>query len=384
MKPYRYYAPTEVRFGAGSIALLPELTADLKASKPLIVTGSASARRTGLLDTLLKLLPTASVFEGVEENPSNTTCDAGAATCREQGCDLIIAVGGGSPLDAAKAIAMLATNEGNCADFYGYEQYPNPALPLIAIPTTAGTGSECTQYAIITDKQQNAKFNLSGRDLFPKYAVLDPELTYSLPRNVTLATGLDALSQGMEGYVALNSTPPGDALALEVCRLVYRWLPVAVEEPKNLEARSGMLHAAMLSGMVIAQSGTTLVHGAGYALTTQFGVAHGVANALLLPPLFEHNARHLPEKVAALAGVLGTPCPVTPDAAEKAITHSLYSFYDTLKFDPAGKNHGILLEPLEDFALTLAQNPLRLRNQVGDLGAKDIYAFYEMAYSGQA
>jgi len=378
MKPYRYFAPTEICFGAGNFNLLPEMQ-NRYGAKPLVITGKSFARNSGLLGRLLTLLPYAVIFEGVEENPADTTCDKAAALCRDNNCDSIVAIGGGSPLDAAKAVAMLATNEGRCSDYYGFEKYVNTALPIIAIPTTSGTGSECTQYAIITDEKQHAKFNISGRDLFPRVSILDPELTYTMPRNITLATGLDALSQGMESYVSNSSTPPGDVLSLEVCRLISKWLPVVLEEPGNQEGRAAMQHAAMMSGYAIAQSGTTIVHAAGYALTTRFGVAHGIANAILLPAVFEFNSKIAPEKTAVLAECIGNANRTNPNIREV-----LNEFYTKINFDSAGKNYGIDLETLRLDAKALADAPARLKNQMGNPDAEDIFGFYEAAYNGIA
>lgn len=187
-------------------------------------------------------------------------------------------------MDVAKAIAVLATNPGGCRDYFGSDKYTTPNLAVACVPTTAGTGSEVTPYSVITDLELGMKRTLSGRSLFPAVAVLDPALTLTVPRDVTVNTGLDVLSQAMEGIVSRTSTAVGDALALEACRLVRRWLPECVRDGNDLEARSQMLQASMLAGCVIAQSGTTLVHGMGYYFTTRFGVPHGLANGLVVPP----------------------------------------------------------------------------------------------------
>jgi len=275
--------------------------------RPFIVTGRNSSKQNGSLDTLLKQCPDAIVFDETDENPTDTLCEKAAEICIENHCDVVIGLGGGSPIDTAKAVAVLATNGGSCSDYYGTDKFTTPPLPIIAIPTTAGAGSEVTQYSVLVDTTDNTKRTMGGTGLFPKVALLDPELTLTLPRSVTLHTGLDVLSQGMEGLVSKKATPMSDVLAIEVCRLVYEWLPIALDQPDNLEARSNMLYAAMLSGCVVAQTGTTLVHGMGYLYTIECGIAHGLANALLLTPLFRKNAKHCPQQVAAIAEALGTP-----------------------------------------------------------------------------
>ncbi len=234
MKPFRYFVPTEIHFAPGTFGRLAEIAAPL-GTKPLLVAGRRSARATGLVARLEKMLPQLTVFEGVAENPTAAVCMEGAEVCRKAGCDCVIGLGGGSAMDAAKAIAVLARNEGNCRQYLGVDRFPNPNLPVICIPTTAGTGSEVTQYAVLVDDEDHSKRTMSGKTLFPVAAILDPELTLDLPRDITVNTGLDALSQGMEGFVSKRSTPPGDVMALEVCRLVRQWLPIAADEPHNLD-----------------------------------------------------------------------------------------------------------------------------------------------------
>jgi alcohol dehydrogenase class IV len=381
VNPYRYRMPTEVVFGAGTLDSLGERCRPY-GSRPLVVTGRRSARATGLLDRVLGQLPGAAVFDAVEENPSTATCETGASFCRERDCDFVVALGGGSPIDAAKAIAVLAKNDGRCRDYFGTDKYPNPNLPIVAVPTTAGTGSEVTPYSVLTDEEAGMKRTLAGRALFPTLAILDPETTLTLPVSVTVNTGLDVLSQAMEGMVSRTSTPVGDVLALEACRLVKEHLPRCVRNGEDREARARMLHASMLAGSVIAQSGTTLVHGMGYYFTLQFGIAHGLANGLLLTPLFQFNALHEPEKVAAIAEALGVPVEVEPTRVRRAVAQGLHALLAELGVDPAAKNAGVAGDRLEEFAREVAADPYRFRNQPGSIGESEVLRFYEQAYEG--
>lgn len=376
-----FHMPTRVVQQAGLLAHTADYVA-LFGHRPLLVTGSRAARAHGWIDTLRGVLPGLIVFEGIEENPSTETCDRVAAMAREEGADLIVALGGGSPLDAAKAAAVGATNAGSCAQYFGRDQYPVPALPLIALPTTAGSGSEVTPYAVLVDTAQRLKRTLAGSDLFPRIALLDPELTVPLPRDYTVATGLDALSQAMEGYVSRSATDVGDLLALEACRIIRQWLPVVAREPDNLEARGQMMYAANLSGAIIAQSGTTLVHGMGYYYTLHHGVAHGLANALLLTPVFEWNARHLPQKVANLAHALGVLCPPHPEAAAVAIREALHSLLHDLEVSPAARDAGVDAAALDGHAQELAGDSYRFKNQVGEFTVQDLTAVYEASWEG--
>ena len=383
MDGFRWHMPTEVVYGAGCLDTLREVCREL-GDRPLVVTGRGSARRNGALDRVLAQFPKAPVFDAVEQNPSTETCEAGGALCREQGCDFVIGIGGGSPMDAAKAVALLACNPGPCEQYYGRDLFKGGNLPVIAVPTTAGTGSEVTPYAVITDRARQSKRTIAGRTLFPRVALLDPTLTRTLPPDVTAHTGLDALSQVMEGMVSRKSTPMGDALAVETCRTIRQWLPQAVAGPDNIEARGRMLHAAMVSGCIIAQSGTTLVHGMGYYFTLAFGLSHGLANAVLLIPLFAHNADHLPEKVAAIATALGHPAEPTPAQARLGITRALVALAADVAAPLAGKDVGVERQPLRAFAERICADRSRFKNQVGDLTVDDVHRLFQQAHEGPA
>lgn len=377
---FRYLAPTEIVFGAGTFRSLREHSRRLGA-RPLVVTGRRFARVSGLLDAALEQLAPrrgAAVFDQVPENPDTSVCDAAAAYCRDRACDHVVAIGGGSAMDVAKAVAGLARNKGGCADYFGADKFSGGALPVLAVPTTAGTGSEVTPYAVIVDARDRTKRTVSGRSLFPAAALLDPDLTRTMPREVAIATGLDALSQAMEGIVSKKSTPLGDTLALDACRRIRRYLPRAANDPGDDEARAQMLYAAMLGGCVIAQSGTTLVHGMGYHYTLARGIAHGLANALLLAPVFAHNARYAPDKVAAIAAALGEP----PSEPGPAVVAAIYRLLQELGVSPAARDHGVKAEDLEAFARDVAADPYRYRNQIGEITEARILGFYSDSHTG--
>ncbi len=382
MKPFTFLVPTRIVCGPGVFDSLRDHVVGLGA-KPLIVTGKHSARAAGALDRALAQLPDAVVFDAVEENPTADACAAGARVCTEANCDFVIAIGGGSAIDAAKAIAVLAKNPGTCADYFGVDKFAGGNLPIVAVPTTAGTGSEVTPYAVIVRNEPRAKLTISARGLFPAVALLDPELSVTMPRSVTVNTGLDALSQAMEGFVSTRSTPMTDLLALETCRLVRKWLPRAAAHPNDIEARSHMLFSAMLSGCVIAQTGTTLVHGLGYYFTLEHGLAHGYANALFLTPVFQFNARVLPEKVASLAEALGVPSEQNPQAAREKIGVALHALLDDLDVSPAAKDADVDPTCLQGYAEAIFADRPRFKNQQGEPSLDDVFQFFQRAFYGE-
>jgi alcohol dehydrogenase class IV len=382
MDAFAFNLPTRIVFGAGSIDTLAQ-HAHLLGARPLFVTGARFVRESGLRERLSAALPGAAWLEGIPENPTTTVCESGAQVAIEHGADVLIAVGGGSVIDAAKAIAVLAQNPPPCAQYFGADRYAAPPLPLIAVPTTAGTGSEVTPYSVLVDPEGPAKRTISGQALFPRLALLDPVLTCSLPRAVTVATGLDALSQAMEGMLSRKATPIGDTLALEACVLVRRALPRVLAAPNDLDARAALLHAALLSGIIIAQSGTTLVHGMGYYYTLHAGVAHGLANALLLAPVFRVNAQHAPDKVARIAAALGFPCAPTPTPAADGITQALHELLRACGVSPAARDAGVAEAALAGFAQDIAGDPYRFKNQWGTFDARAVEALFQDSHDGR-
>lgn len=306
MDTFRYHAPTEIRFGAG---LLDELGKHIRGARRVcVVTGRKSAEASGLKERIETLLHGSGVekviFGAASPNPPCTEVDAIGARARTARCELVIGVGGGSAMDAAKGVAVGAPNAAPVAELVG-TTWPSRALPLLMIPTTAGTGSEVNQYAILTDERIDDKVNLSGPDTYPALALLDPELTLGLPVEYTVDTGVDAFCHAVEGYISRRATPLSDALALEAITRVRHALPNAVARPDDVGARGEMLYAACVAGLVIAQAGTTIVHALGYHLTLRHGVSHGRANAALIAQGLDFNYDAAPTKIGRVYEIFG-------------------------------------------------------------------------------
>ncbi len=304
MREFSFFMPTKIVFGQDVVKKAGDGLS--LGQKALIVTGRSSARKSGALDDVTSVLKGEYViFDQVENNPTGENCLAGAELARQENCDYIIAIGGGSPLDAAKAIAALAVNDKSPLELYG--GWENRALPIVAIPTTAGTGSEVTQYAVLTLHEQETKKGLRGDDLFPTVAYLDPKYTASLPRQVTIDTAVDALSHLVEGYLSNRATQASDLVALQGIAVWGGVIPALRSGEFSMQDREDLLLASMLGGITIAQTGTTFVHALGYPLTYYHDYPHGRANGMFMASYLEYTHQYAPEKVETVLELLDLP-----------------------------------------------------------------------------
>ncbi len=307
MQHFDFHIPTRVIFGAGRIR---ELGASLPpaAQRVMLVTDRGVADNSDALDIVTTQLENrqVTVFDEVEPNPSFATVDAAGASCRNHEVDLVVGLGGGSPMDAAKGIAILATNNERLADIVDRGEPARPPLPVVCIPTTSGTGSEVTPFAVFSDRDREAKRGYVSDSIFPMISIVDPELTYSMPHVVAVDTGLDALTHAFEAYISLDASPMSDLYALRAMEIVRDDLASAVT--KDLEAMEQMALAAMLAGVAISHAGTTLLHVMGYPLTVFHGISHGRANAALLPRYvsFLNRRSTVQEKVARAEALFGS------------------------------------------------------------------------------
>jgi alcohol dehydrogenase class IV len=246
-----------------------------------------------------------SVYDRVTTEPSMDYTAEGLKVFRETQADFLIAVGGGSPIDAAKSISALSNNPGKISDFMGANKIPRPGAPLIAIPTTAGTGSEVTPFTIITDTERDVKMLIASPHIIPRVALVDPLLTLTLPQDFTAATGVDALTHAIEAYVSVKAQPITDALALQAIRLIGANLRQAWSNGDNVQARTHMMIGALQAGLAFANSSVALVHGMARPIGAYFHVPHGISNAALLPAVIEFSILGNPRRYADVAEALG-------------------------------------------------------------------------------
>lgn len=313
--------PSSVIIGGGASAeLLPQLRR-LGAKRVLVVT-DAFMVKSGVVARLLAPLQEGgietAVFDGVQPDPTVQNVRDGLALYRSSGSEAVVAIGGGSPLDAGKAISILTTNPEPLADYMGYHKIPKAGAPLLAIPTTAGTGSEVTKVAVITDTERDVKMMILDQHLLPVVALVDYELTLSMPAPLTAHVGVDTLTHGIEAYVSRKASEMTDPIALSCIRLAATHLVKAWEEPGNLAAREGMMLSATQGGMAFANSSVCLVHGMSRPLGLLFHIPHGLSNAMLLPAVTRFSLAGAEARYATVARTMGLCAADASDASAAA------------------------------------------------------------------
>jgi len=307
-RTYSWEIPTRLIFGPGCSRQVGEELKKLGGSKVLIVT-DRGVEGAGVLSGIFEALNSAglpyALYTGVEPNPSIRCVQEAASLFGTEGCDCLLGVGGGSSMDTAKAAGVVALNPGvDLRDLEGVGKVPKPIPPMIAIPTTCGTGSEVTVAAVITDPERHYKIPILSPFLSPKVALIDGGLLTRLPGPVVAATGMDALCHAIESYTNLNTNPISDALDLKAISLISEWIRPATANA-NLEAMSHMVLAATMAGMGFSNTRLTIVHSMSQPVGGHYGVPHGVANAILLPLVMEYNLTGNPHRFADVARAMG-------------------------------------------------------------------------------
>ena len=303
-----FLMPTKLVFGEGRLKEVGEKVKGY-GKKALLVTGRKAMKELGFTHQVIEYLKAEGVeavlYDKVEPNPSKQTVNTGGKLAKGKDCDVIVALGGGSALDAAKGIAVVAKYGGDVWDYMGEGNVPGPVLPLVGIPSTAGTGSETTPYAVITFKEKKMKYFMASPYIFFKVAIVDPLVMMSVPRYITAYTGMDAFTHAAEAYTSRMAQPISDRLALQAIELATGSLPQVVMNGDNLEARTNMALASSLAGMAIAQAGCGNAHCLGEPLGGFFKTDHGAVVGLLLPHVMEYNILTNPDKFVNIAKVMG-------------------------------------------------------------------------------
>ena len=321
---YTFYNPKVALMEAGCVKEIGNQAKQLGGTKALIVCG-VSKHGEELAENIAALLKESGVgsviFAGAEPNPTDTSVHAGAEMYARESCDMVVAVGGGSPMDCAKGIGILATNGGKISDYEGVGHNLKPLPPLITVNTTAGTASEMTSFSIITDTDRHIKMALIDWRLTPDVAINDPELMVSMPPSLTAATGMDALTHSVEAFVSTIATPVTDAAALKSIALITEYLPRAVKNGTDMEAREMMAYAEYLAGIAFNNASLGYVHAMAHQLGGFYNLPHGVCNAILLPHVQAFNKQVVPERFVLIGQAMGVDVSkmTTEEAAEAAI-----------------------------------------------------------------
>jgi len=305
---FSYYMPVKIFFGEGEIEKIGTSAKNL-GGRALLVTGKKSMQKLGITDKIVKLLQDNLIdvvlYNEVLPNPTVEIVDKGAELARREGCDVIIGLGGGSVLDTAKGIAVVASHGGSLWDYIGEGKVTEKTLPIVAIPTTAGTGSETTPYSVFTNKKILRKDAINSPYTFPKVAIVDPVLTKSMSPQLTADTGFDALAHAIEAYISTSANPLSDTLSMKAISLISKSLVRTTRNGEDLEARSNMALASSLAGMAIAQAGVVAGHGFGMSIGGILDTSHGRTVGVLLPHIMRCNLSESSTKIAQLTICFG-------------------------------------------------------------------------------
>ena len=360
-KTFTITQPTRLTFGAGAVSGLADIVKAEGGTKAFLVV-DPGLKKAGLLKKITAPLRKAKmefeVYDKIDPEPGLKLADAGCKLAAKSGCDCVIGVGGGSAMDVAKAVSILLTNGGKAEDYLGLGKISKPGVPKIMVPTTGGTGAEVTFTAVFINEKTGSKGGMNGDHLYPDAALLDPELTVSVPPHITAATGIDAFTHAIEGYVSTQSHAISDMYALEAIEMISRNLPQAYGNGDNIEARSAMLMGSLLAGKALATAGVGLVHAMAYPLGGMFGIPHGLANAVLLPYVVEYNLIGNPGKYAAVAEVMGydtTDMPLRDAAAQ--VVEAIFNLNNDVGIPSSLAELDIPVEKvpeMADIALTVA------------------------------
>ncbi len=384
IKPFSFTGAGKIVFGTGSFKKLAEQIRTLQGRCPLIVLDKNLAA-AGFSKTVIDVLDGSglkpSFFEQAEPEPRLELADEGAKAALKGKCDLVVGIGGGSAMDLAKAVAAVAGNKGKAADYLGLNKVPGPGLPTIMVPTTAGTGSEVTFTAVFVRRNLKKKEGMNSPFLYPDIALLDPELTLTLPPEPTATTGLDALCHAIESYTSIQASPMSEMISLEAIRLISDHLRTCVHNGGDLEARSEMLLGSLYAGLGLANAGVTAVHSLSYPLGGKYGVPHGLANTLLLPHVMAFNLPGNLEKFAVIAEVMGEIVDDLPlrEAAWQAV-EAVNTLIEDCGVHKTLADLDIPQEVFPELAKTAMTVARPLQNNPRKLTIEDAIEIYEDAY----
>lgn len=379
-----FYLPNVSLFGAGCLNEIGVQAARLERKKLLLVTDGFLAETEAAARIRLRLQEqgiSLCVYAGVTPNPTLQGVHAAFAQYQAEDCDGVVSLGGGSAHDCGKAVCILAENPAPLAQYVGVDRFPHRSAPMLAVNTTAGTGSEITNCFLITDTETGTKLIFEGANALADVAINDPELMRTLPKSLTAATGMDALTHAIECYVSNLSFRLTDALALLAVRCICENLSLAVEQPENLSAREGMTYGAYLAGMAFGSGGVGLVHAIAHAIGGVYNLPHGLCNAVLLPYVIRFNGRTCGARYRDILCVLAPDAQETGPAAAEALAARVYALSEQIGTAKTLRELGVRREDFPLLAKKALQDSCSETNPVA-ASADDICAILETAYIG--
>lgn len=352
---YEFATSNKIIFGKGSFESLKEETKDI-GKKALIVTGKKFLRESGLKERLEGILTSNKIgwvyFDGIPSDPEVGLVDEGRRIAKENGCDFVIGIGGGSSIDVAKAIAVLFDKPLKTIEYIGGDKIGRKGIPCIAIPTTSGTGSEVTKNSVLTDPERKAKRSLRENVVLPDIAIVDPLLTLTLPPDLTAWTGLDALVQAIESYVSKGANPLTDPIALQASILILKNLLTAVKDGNNIEAREAMSIGSMMAGIALANARLGAVHGLAHPLGINYGIHHGLICGVLLPSVMRFNMPVAEEKYANIyRAIEPSGYQLSHKDCALRLLEIIENLLDSLNIPRKLRDFGVKEEDLENIAL---------------------------------
>ena len=375
----RFQVPTRIYFGSGMTSRLKEIVEENFRGAGLYLVTDRGIIDSGIAEKVLSQYPEAQVFDEIEQNPKHSTVNTAGEIVRKIKPDGIIGLGGGSAMDAAKAVALLATNPGNIEDYEGRGKYKNPPLPVLAIPTTCGTASEVTWVSVVTHTGRMFKMSIKGPLMFPAVALVDPDLLISLPPPLVASTGMDALTHAIEAFTVKAATFMTDIFAREALRLIFESLERAYKNIKaDKEAREKIMMGSMIAGMAFGNSDVGAVHCIAEAVGSLYDTPHGVANSVFLPFVMEFNLPAAKGRYAEIARMAGIE-EKDDEAASRRLIQRIKELSVSLNI-PSFKELGIERDKFPELAEKSFQNnsnPSNLR----EAGVSDYLAILENAYS---
>ncbi|BAW31715.1 MAG TPA: iron-containing alcohol dehydrogenase [Methanothermobacter sp.] len=359
----RKFVTSELVFGDGARLLAPQYAKNLGAEKILLVTDHG-IKKVGLLDEIESLLIENGLeyvtYTEVTPNPRDYEVMEGAEVFESEGCNFIIALGGGSPIDCAKGIGIVSSNKMNILEFEGVDKIPAPGPPIICIPTTAGTSADISQFAIIRDTKRKIKIAIISRTLIPDVSLIDPHTTITMDRILTASTGMDALTHAIEAYVSNASSHLTDINALDAMKLVSENLPKTLEEPENLNLRFNMMLASLEAGLAFSNASLGLIHAIAHSLGGRLDIPHGMANAILIEDVIKFNFPAAPKRYKDIAEAMGLK-PRRDEVKEELISR-LKTFKRRVGIDMNLKDYGIKEEDIDELARLAFNDPCIVTN----------------------